>query len=320
MDVNPALVEAMFTGYDTRFQQGYDRDPVNLWVNEIASEVTSAGQSEIHAWINEIPRLEPWIGDVPFTALTTNAYQLTNGDWARGIKIPRNTIADDLFGIYSDYANQLGIQARLWPQEMAWRVIANAHATLCYDGQNFCDTAHPINPYKLELGTQSNYFTSTPLTIDNFWTVRQKMRLFKTAENRPLGVIPSILLVPPQLEEQADIVINSQQIAPQTLASGTQVGGQSNPAYHKAKIVVAPELGDTVNSPLGSAAATTWYLIDNTRPIRPFFNQIREAPSIVARVSATDPNVFNGREYQWKCEARGAAGVTLWQLAAMCLA
>ncbi|MBN8294729.1 Mu-like prophage major head subunit gpT family protein [Rhodobacter sp. NTK016B] len=63
----------------------------------------------------------------------------------------------------------------------------------------------------------------------------------------------------------------------------------------------------------GSGAA--WYLIDDSRPIRPIIFQDREAAKITPKTSLTDENVFNHDEYVWGAKRRCAAGFGAWQLA-----
>lgn len=63
----------------------------------------------------------------------------------------------------------------------------------------------------------------------------------------------------------------------------------------------------------GSGAA--WYLIDDSRPIKPIIFQDREKAKIVAKTSLTDENVFNQDEFVWGAKRRCAAGFGAWQLA-----
>jgi phage major head subunit gpT-like protein len=62
----------------------------------------------------------------------------------------------------------------------------------------------------------------------------------------------------------------------------------------------------------GSGAA--WYLVDDTRVIRPLIFQDRLAPQITALTNLSDPNVFNLDEFRWGVKRRCAAGFGAWQL------
>ncbi len=63
----------------------------------------------------------------------------------------------------------------------------------------------------------------------------------------------------------------------------------------------------------GSGAA--WYLIDDTRAIKPLIFQDREAARITPKTSLTDDNVFMQDEFMWGAKRRCAAGFGAWQLA-----
>jgi phage major head subunit gpT-like protein len=57
-----------------------------------------------------------------------------------------------------------------------------------------------------------------------------------------------------------------------------------------------------------------WYLVDNSRVLKPFIYQRRTAFELVARFNPDDPNVFDNDEYLWGTRGRGNAGFGLWQL------
>lgn len=62
----------------------------------------------------------------------------------------------------------------------------------------------------------------------------------------------------------------------------------------------------------GSGAA--WYLIDDSRAIKPMIFQDREAPKITPKTSLTDENVFSQDEFVWGAKRRCASGFGAWQL------
>ncbi len=69
------------------------------------------------------------------------------------------------------------------------------------------------------------------------------------------------------------------------------------------------------NSNYQSGGSTSWYLIDDSRVLKPFIFQERRAPVITPRMSLTDPSVFDRNEFQWGGDMRCAAGYGLYQLA-----
>ncbi|ANT39910.1 Phage major capsid protein [Rhodovulum sp. P5] len=62
----------------------------------------------------------------------------------------------------------------------------------------------------------------------------------------------------------------------------------------------------------GTGAA--WYLIDDTRVIKPMIFQDRQPATITPKTSLTDDNVFHRDEFLWGAKRRCAAGFGAWQL------
>ena len=61
-------------------------------------------------------------------------------------------------------------------------------------------------------------------------------------------------------------------------------------------------------------AGAAWYLVDDSRAIKPMIFQDREAARIVPKTSLTDDNVFMQDEFIWGAKRRAAAGFGAWQL------
>lgn len=78
---------------------------------------------------------------------------------------------------------------------------------------------------------------------------------------------------------------------------------------------VVNEAGAEVSvSNFGGGSGAAWYLIDDTRAIKPMIFQDREPAKITAKTNLTDDNVFNMDEFLWGAKRRCAAGFGAWQL------
>lgn len=64
-----------------------------------------------------------------------------------------------------------------------------------------------------------------------------------------------------------------------------------------------------------SGAGAAWYLLDLSRPLKPFLFQNRVPFDIAARQSLQDPTVFEKDKFVWGTRGRCNAGFGLWQLA-----
>lgn len=61
-------------------------------------------------------------------------------------------------------------------------------------------------------------------------------------------------------------------------------------------------------------AGAAWYLIDDSRAIKPLIFQDREPAKITPKTSLTDDNVFMQDEFIWGAKRRAASGFGAWQL------
>lgn len=305
MDLTPANLQGMFTNFSTLFAQGY-RAPTPWW-SKVAQMVPSNSEQNIYGWMGKIPTLRKWVGPRVAQNVAARSYTLVNEDFELTEQIDRNKILDDQYGIYAPTVEMMGWQAAKWPdQQLTTKLQANTD--LLYDGVAFFSGSHPVNINDASLGTQSNDFTTSPLTNNNYATVRQNMMAFKGDDGQPLSIMPNLLVVPPQLEYVARTILNADFIAPAAIGpmSG-QVGAATNVLKGSADLLVAPELA---NEP------TRWYLFDTSRPIRPLLFQQRQAPNFVYRNQPTDDNVFWQKSFVYGVDARAAFGYALWFLAA----
>jgi len=61
---------------------------------------------------------------------------------------------------------------------------------------------------------------------------------------------------------------------------------------------------------------SAWFLLDTTKPIKPFVYHQRKAPVFVQQVDPEADDVFMRKKFKFGAEARAAGGFGLWQLAA----
>lgn len=79
---------------------------------------------------------------------------------------------------------------------------------------------------------------------------------------------------------------------------------------------VIGEDGSTMTvSNSGGGTGPTWFLIDDSRALKPIIYQNREEPQFVAMDNPTDPNVFNNKEFIYGVDGRNNTGYGFWQMA-----
>ena len=65
----------------------------------------------------------------------------------------------------------------------------------------------------------------------------------------------------------------------------------------------------------GGGAGVPWFLIDDTRALKPIIFQLREALNFVSKDDPKDDNVFMRKEYLYGVDARYNVGFSFWQFA-----
>ncbi len=304
MQINAANLEALYFAFDARYQAAYER--TSVWYTEVATEAPSTTRENRYPFLALIPRFREWAGERVVHNVASRSFSVLNRDFELTIELDKNDIQDETFTLFNMSVDMMGAQARKWPDDVMTSVIQSGISSLCFDGQQFFDVDHPINIDNPAMGTYSNNFAGTALSAANYDAVRSAMMGYKGEDGKPLAVRPSLLVVPPQLEKTAREILNADMITT-VYGSNTAAAAQTNVLKGSANLLVVPELANE---------ASTWYLLDTSKPIKPFLFQLRQAPKFDALVAPTDPSVFWRKKFVYGSDARGAGSFTLPFLAA----
>jgi phage major head subunit gpT-like protein len=292
MQITPSAIAAINKGFSLRFQEAFAK--ANPRYREFVTEVPSTGKSELHGFIDKLPRMREWLGERQLANLVAREFEIANKHLELSFEVDRDDIDDDRLGVYNPKLEMLAEQAAKYPDDLLVALMQNATG-LCYDGQYFFDDDHPVNMDDAALGTQSNKL-ALALSATNYATARAAMGVLKGSDDRPMGVRPTHLVVPPQLEGTARTILNADTIAT----------GETNIWKGSAQLVVWDEL---------AGEATTWYLMDHSRALKPFIFQNRKAPEFNYLTDPNAENVFMKKKFVYGVDARGNAGYGPWFLA-----
>lgn len=261
--------------------------------------VPSGGQQNDYSWLSNFPRMRKWIGDKAVKSLEAFKYTVVNDDWEATVEVDRNHIEDDVLGIYAPQAEMAGWSAAQLPDEIVYGLVDGAFTNVCYDGQYFCDTDHPVGDghgNTLSVSNRSSVALSGA-NVDamqaSYGAARTAMMSFKDDEGRPLNITPNVLLVGPALETQAKLCVADK------LGNDTP-----NPLAKTAEVIVDARITST----------TAWFLLDTSKPVKPFIYQQRKAPVFVSQTDMNATDVFSRKKYKYGAEARAAGGYGFWQL------
>jgi phage major head subunit gpT-like protein len=140
--VTNALVQALFVGFKKLFQDAQAETPTH-W-QKIATEVPSTTKSNTYGWLGQFPEFREWIGDRVLKSIKEFGYSILNKDWETTVDVKRTDIEDDEIGIYNPLFQEAGRASTVQPDKLVFKALKDGRTTLCYDGQNFFDTDHPV--------------------------------------------------------------------------------------------------------------------------------------------------------------------------------
>lgn len=294
MLINKQSLDLIFKNLKTTYNKAFETTETN-W-DKVAMLVPSSGSENNYNWLENFPRMRKWIGDKAIKSLKGHGYTVVNDDWEATIEVDRNHIEDDNLGIYAPQAQMAGWSAKQLPDEIVSDLLNEAFESRCYDGQYFFDTDHPVGK-----GVVSNKGTM-PLSIStlaaaqaSYGAARTVLRKMKDDEGRPLNINPTVLEVPPALEDIANALMKNDRLE----------DGKPNPYKGTAEVVVNARL----------TSDTAWFLLDTTKPVKPLVYQERKKPVFVQQTTMDSDNVFMRKKFRYGAEARAAGGYAFWQMA-----
>lgn len=294
MIVNKASLDQIFINLKTTFNKAFDATP-SMW-EKIAMLVPSGGSQNDYKWLSNFPAMKKWVGEKQVKSLEGFSYTIVNDDWEATVEVDRNHIEDDILGIYAPQAQMAGFSAKQLPDEIVIALVNGGAASLCYDGQYFFDTDHPVAGASVaNKGAVALSVATLAAAQASYGVARTAMRKFKDDEGRPLNITPNVLLVGPALEDTANTLMNNERLE----------DGKQNPYKGTATVVVDARI----------SSDTAWYLLDTTKPVKPFIYQERKKPVFVQQTDMQSDGVFMRKKFKYGAEARAAGGYGFWQLA-----
>jgi phage major head subunit gpT-like protein len=267
-------------------------DSAETWFDRLAMTVPSNSASNTYAWMSQLPAVREWIGARHIHNLESFGYALYNKTWEHTLGVKREDIEDDNIGLYTPLVAAQGESCKEHKDELGLSVIESN--PICFDGQNFFDTDHPIDSNDTGSATYDNSLTLA-LTSANLNTAINTMTGFRGPSGRRLGKGRLTLMVPTALGSTARQIVNSELVAN---TAGT--ASISNPDKGIVDLFVNDDLTD----------ATRWYLMYLGKVIKPFVFQSRRPWSFVAKDKISDEVVLVDDQFRLYADARYNVGVT----------
>lgn len=305
MQITPSNLDLIFRTAALTYQSALLGSP--RVYEQIAMTIPTATRQITEGWLDRMPLLRKWEGARHVHNAVTRARTIIMEPFELTAAISRDDVEDDQFGVFNGLVPMMGESAGKWPDMMIKNFLKTEAATvLGYDGVPVFSTLHPKGGGTAGLisGTQSNLAVSTPLTYANYIAGIQTMGSWVGADGAPLAVRPTHLMVPPQLEGTAKLILESDFLAGAAFTA-TSNAPQTNVWKNSTKLIVNPYLSDMPNN---------WWLLAAGSAVKPFAFFQRNAPIFEARTQPNDPNVFDLGQFIYGIRSRGAASETVWWL------
>jgi len=142
MIINQAALSAIYKSFSAIFNEAFEE--VKPKFQKVAMLVPSSVRENTYAWLGAFPRMREWVGDRQIRNLELHSYTIANKDWEATIEVDRNDLMDDAIGVYNPIVSELGRTAAVHPDELVFSLLKEGFSTICYDGQYFFDTEHPV--------------------------------------------------------------------------------------------------------------------------------------------------------------------------------
>lgn len=286
-------LDAAYVTFSTLFDMQLTRTPTIF--QDIAT-VIPVGSAEVSfKWLGDVPKMTEWIGQRAINKLQAEQHRIVTKDWANGIEVSRDDLADDKLGMIEPRIGQLADEG-MWAMEDLVLAFYNdaidGTLGLAYDGQPMLDTAHTASGAG---GTaQSNLQASTlqDLAEDAYQDAWSKMMGFVDTKGNSIRVVPDTLLTG----------VANRTLARKLLQQQTQASGAQNIEFGTTRLIVSPRI-----------TGAKWFLISTQQRIRPVILLVRQAAQFAAVDSFDDAHAFMTATFLYGADARFGAGIGLWQ-------
>ena len=293
MLVNKQNVKSIFINLKATFQKAFTQTPSD-W-QKVAMVEPSTGSQNDYSWLSRFPKMREWIGEKVIKSLAAFNYTIQNKDWEATVEVDRNDIEDDQLLGYAQQAQAAGQSAAELPADIVFALLSDGFKNLCYDGQFFFDSDHPVNGVSVSnKGTKKLNADTLAKAQASYGAARTAMRSFKDEEGESLRINPTVLVVPPALEDVANYLMTADRFPDNTpnIYKGTS------------EVMVVPNL----------KSDTAWFLLDTSKLMKPLIYQERKKPDFVEQTDYSNDNVFMNKKFRFGAEARANGGYGFWQM------
>lgn len=140
---NGSTLGDIFNGFKLTFNQGFAG--AKSTIKTVAMEVPSTAAAENYSWLGSFPTIREWLGDRIINNLAASTFTITNKNFESTVRVNGNQMEDDQYGLFSPFMMEMGREAGIHPDRLAYSLLNTGFTQKCYDGQNFFDTDHLVD-------------------------------------------------------------------------------------------------------------------------------------------------------------------------------
>lgn len=156
MLIDDANLELVAKGFKSIYTTAFDSTVSHK--DTVAMTVQSQSSEENYGWLGQFPALREWVGDRQVHQLASHGFAIRNKKFENTIKVKREDLEDDKYGVYKPMFSEMGRVSKQHPDTMVFGLLKDGFTIDCYDRQNFFDTDHPgVDPQ----------FTDQPASVSN---------------------------------------------------------------------------------------------------------------------------------------------------------
>lgn len=321
--ITPTNWVPFITQADTSIRQAWSGLPVEH--PKFTTTVTTTDKIWEDGWIGRMPKMRLWSGPRVYNEPAPQTYQVVPQPFELSYTIDQFDYDDDGFGVFYPLLLDFAFQTKKWTDYQmrdlleatgAW---SSTTSQAGLDGLSNFNTAHQTNIYSLTTGTLNagtaycNDFTGGGVAVNGVTvggaisqtavlTLIEYMATIRAEDGERLAITPTDLMYPATLRGEVEYILKNMLAAASVGystwgAAQTQVGASDN-------VVARMGVNPLENKDL--ASFTKWYLLDNSKSVKPLRWILRDAVSMTPLVSPDSPLVVNNHRFAWIGHGRGA--------------
>ncbi len=245
------------------FKNGYE-GITNSYFPKVTTEIKSTSVKEDFTWLGSTPGIREWVGERQAKGIHENVFTVKPKKYESTIAVNIDDLSDDKQGQLRLRIQNMAAMAKRDMDNEFTNTLVNLTNTLCYDRQNFFDTDHAEGDNTTAQSNAPASHANYAFGADAVMRIYEDMTTFRDDKNRIAGITPTHVMIPSCLGFKAKEIFDSSIINVSNIKKDHLTKGLLN-------VIVNPYLPNNGDN-------STWYVLDLSKPIKPFLYLNREQP------------------------------------------